>query len=161
RIGSIEARDRNVADALRTLEQGLAIGKTDSSDAAILKELGDLHIDTSDARREMGNYQGALVDANQALDLYQRVAAARGQSAAVLQSLATAHSSVGMAESVLNRLNEGLAHFRQAASEMEQAVALEPKSNAYRRELMLAWGHVADVSGNPNLQNLGDIEGAR
>ena len=43
---------------------------------------------------------------------------------------------------------------------MEQLSASQPHNASLRRDLMLAYGHVADVSGNPNLENLGDRAGA-
>jgi tetratricopeptide (TPR) repeat protein len=43
---------------------------------------------------------------------------------------------------------------------MEKLAASEPHNATLRRDLMLAYGHVADVSGNPNLENLGDQSGA-
>src|SRR5262249_50812100 len=39
---------------------------------------------------------------------------------------------------------------------MDKLVTSDPQNASLRRELMLAYGHIADVSGNPNLANLGD-----
>ena len=65
-----------------------------------------------------------------------------------------------MAESGLNQLEQALAHFRQGTAEMEKLVASDPRNVSWNRDLMLAYGHVADVLGNPGLQNLGDRSGA-
>ena len=65
-----------------------------------------------------------------------------------------------MAESGLNQLEQALAHFRQGTAEMETLVASDPRNVSWNRDLMLAYGHVADVLGNPGLQNLGDRTGA-
>ena len=43
---------------------------------------------------------------------------------------------------------------------MEKLVAAEPRNVSWSRDLMLAYGHVADVLGNPAMQNLGDREAA-
>jgi len=61
-----------------------------------------------------------------------------------------------MAESGLNQLQDALAHFRQGTAAMEALVASEPRNVSWNRDLMLAYGHVADVLGNPGLQNLGE-----
>jgi tetratricopeptide (TPR) repeat protein len=39
-------------------------------------------------------------------------------------------------------------------------VASDPRNVSWNRDLMLAYGHVADVLGNPGLHNLGDRSGA-
>ena len=43
---------------------------------------------------------------------------------------------------------------------METLVASDPRNVSWNRDLMLAYGHVADVLGNPGLHNLGDRTGA-
>src|SRR5262249_50265842 len=78
----------------------------------------------------------------------------------VRNSLATAYASLGMAESQLNMLPDALTHFRLGAGEMEALVASNPRNAAWNRDLMMAYGHVADALGNPGLQNLGDRAGA-
>ena len=75
-------------------------------------------------------------------------------------SAANAYAAVGMAESGLGRLDAALAHFRQATAQLERLVADHPQNVTWNRDLMLAYGHVADVLGNPGLQNLGDRAGA-
>jgi tetratricopeptide (TPR) repeat protein len=65
-----------------------------------------------------------------------------------------------MAETGLVRLSDALTHFRRGVEEMEQVVAVEPRSVTWKRDLMLAYGHVADILGNPGVGNLGDRVGA-
>ena len=43
---------------------------------------------------------------------------------------------------------------------MEKLVVSDPRNVSWNRDLMLAYGHIADVLGNPGLQNLGDRAGA-
>ena len=65
-----------------------------------------------------------------------------------------------MAEANLSRVNDSLDNYLRGASELEKLVASNPRSLSWNRELMLAYGHAADVSGNPGLQNLGDRKAA-
>jgi tetratricopeptide (TPR) repeat protein len=43
---------------------------------------------------------------------------------------------------------------------MDRVVSLDPANVSSQRGLMFAYGHIGDVLGNPNLQNLGDSAGA-
>ena len=61
-----------------------------------------------------------------------------------------------MAEGKRGRLQEALKNYQQGAEVMEKLVVSEPQNASLRRDLMLAYGHIADISGNPNLENLGD-----
>ena len=79
---------------------------------------------------------------------------------AVIPSLATSYAAVGMAEANLSRVNDSLDNYLRGASELQKLVASNPRSVSWNRELMLAYGHAADVSGNPGLQNLGDRKAA-
>jgi len=65
-----------------------------------------------------------------------------------------------MAESGVNQLEQALAHFRQGTAAMETLVASDPRNVSWNRDLMLAYGHQADVLGNPGLHNLGDRPGS-
>ena len=108
----------------------------------------------------MNDYAAALKDASEALRLAQGVAAERPSDPAARYALANAYAAVGMAESGVNQLQQALAHFRQGTAEMETLVASDPRNLSWNRDLMLAYGHVADVLGNPGLHNLGDRTGA-
>src|SRR5205085_3382629 len=99
-------------------------------------------------------------DASEALRLYHEIEASGKATPAQLQSLATADTAVGMSEGRLGQLQDALAHFREGAAQMEKLGAADPQNASLRRDLMLAYGHIADVSGNPNLNNLGDRVGA-
>jgi len=67
---------------------------------------------------------------------------------------------MGMAEGKRGRLQDALRNHREGADLMEKLVASEPHNAPLRRDLMLAYGHIADISGNPNVENLGDRAGA-
>jgi tetratricopeptide (TPR) repeat protein len=144
------------------MEDGIRFGRayTGSSDAEVRMALSALYLDCGDAKRNMNDYAAALRDSSDALNLSRRVAAERPADPATRSSLANAYAAVGMAESGLNQLEPALAHLRQGIAEMEKLVASDPRNVSWNRDLMLAYGHEADVLGNPGLHNLGDRAGA-
>jgi tetratricopeptide (TPR) repeat protein len=162
RIGTIHAFTGQLRDAVQTFEEGIRFGRpyAGSDHTDLRSALSGLYVDCSDAKRNMNDYPAALRDASEALQLSQGVAAERPSDPAARYALANAAAAVGMAESGLNQLEQALAHFRQGTSEMETLVATDPRNVSWNRDLMLAYGHVADVLGNPGLQNLGDRSGA-
>ena len=162
RIGTLHAFTGQLRDAVQTMEDGIRFGRayTESSDAEVRMALSALYLDCGDAKRNMNDYAAALRDSSDALNLSRRVAAERPADPATRSSLANAYAAVGMAESGLNQLEPALAHLRQGIAEMEKLVASDPRNVSWNRDLMLAYGHEADVLGNPGLHNLGDRAGA-
>jgi eukaryotic-like serine/threonine-protein kinase len=162
RIGTLHAFTGQLRDAVQTLEEGIRFGRTyaGSNHTDVRSALSGLYLDCSDAKRNMNDYAAALRDASEALRLSEGVAAELPSDPAARYSLANAYAAVGMAESGVNQLEQALAHFRQGSAAMEKLVASEPRNVSWNRDLMLAYGHVADVLGNPGLHNLGDRWGA-
>ena len=162
RIGTVHAFTGQLRDAVQTLEDGIRFGRAyaESRDADLRMALAALYVDCSDARRNMNDYAAALRDASAALHLSEGLAAERSSDPTTRYSLANAYAAVGMAESGLNQAERALAHFRQGTAEMEKLVSSDPRNVSWNRDLMLAYGHVADVLGNPGLNNLGDRAGA-
>jgi eukaryotic-like serine/threonine-protein kinase len=162
RIGSLEAYTGKSPDALRIFQNAIqtATPLIPSAENSFKAVLADIYIESCDTRRNMGDGQGSLLDANEALRLYNEIQASGTASPAMLQSLATSYAAVGMGEGRLGRLQDALGHYRQGAALMEKLVETDPNNASLRRDLMLAYGHIADVLGNPNLENLGDRAGA-
>jgi len=162
RIGALQAYTGKMMDAVQTFQNGIRIGASlvVSADNPFKSALADLYIESCDAKRNMGDAQGSLVDASEALRLYREIQASGTATPPMLQSFATADAAVGMAESKLGRLQEALQHYREGTEQMEKLAASEPQNASLHRDLMLAYGHIADVSGNPNLESLGDRGGA-
>jgi tetratricopeptide (TPR) repeat protein len=162
RIGTLHAFTGQLRDAVQTLEEGIGFGRAfaGSNHTDVRIALSALYLDCSDARRNMNDFAAALRDASEALRLSEGVAAERPSDAAARYSLANAYAAVGMAESGVNQLEQALAHFRQGTAVMETLVASDPRNVSWNRDLMLAYGHEADVLGNPGLHNLGDRTGA-
>ena len=162
RVGTLQAYTGQLRDAVQTLQEGIRFGSSaaGASDSDLRIALADLYRDCSEARRNMNDYAGSFEDAIKSLHLYQDVALVRPTDRNVTYSLANAYAAVGTAESGLNQLTEALANFRYATTEMEKLVESDPRNVTWNRDLMLKYAHVADVLGNPGLQNLGDRAGA-
>jgi tetratricopeptide (TPR) repeat protein len=158
RIGALQADTGKSTDAVQTLQNAIRLGVplAATGDNPLKAALADLYIESCDAKRNMGDNPGSLQDANEALRLYREIQNSGSATPAMLESLATAYASVGMAEGKRGRLQDALKNFQQGAELMEKLVVSEPQNATLRRDLMLAYGHIADVSGNPNVENLGD-----
>ena len=159
RIASIQASGGKLPDALRTYEEAIHLGSVngDSNDAAFRGALAAAHLGASTTKRNMGDYRGASESAIESVRLYSSV---RDKDPSTTQSLASAYAALGMSESLLGRLDEALSYFRRGAAMMEGLVESQPQNVTWGRNLMLAYGHIADVLGNPDMPSLGDRPGA-
>jgi tetratricopeptide (TPR) repeat protein len=158
RIGSLQMHTGKASDAAQILQTGISLGlpSVASGDNSFKAALADLYIDSCDVKRDSGDYVGSLRDATEALHLYQQIQSSGTASTAMLKSLATAHAALGMAEGQTGRMQDALKDYRDGAELMEKLVTSNPQNAPLRRDLMLAYGHIADISGNPSLPNLGD-----
>ena len=162
RIGTVQIHNGHLRDAVATLQEGIRTSASFATtrDTSVLLAMADVYLASSEAKRNLSDFQSSLKDAIECLGLYRQVASVRQEDPDLRHSLAGAYASVGMSESQVGRLEEALAHFRDGVAEMEKLVAAEPRNVSWSRDLMLAYGHVADVLGNPAMQNLGDREAA-
>jgi tetratricopeptide (TPR) repeat protein/tRNA A-37 threonylcarbamoyl transferase component Bud32 len=162
RMGALETHAGKLPEAIRNYAEGIRTGSAlaRSGNVDLLSALGNAYLGSNNAKRNAGDFRGALDDANESLRVYRDAAARQPNDRALGHSVSNAYASLGMAESMVGQLQDGLAHFRLSVAEMEKLAAAEPQNVAWQRDLMLAYGHVADVLGNPDLQNLGDRDGA-
>ena len=161
RVGQHHAYNGKLQDAVATLQQGIQFGTSfrASRNAALRTALADVYLQSGDAKRNLTNYESALRDSSEGLRLYQEIVTA-GSAPDVRNRLATAYAAVGMAEARINHVAEALTNFRLGAGEMETLVTSNPRNVSWNRDLMMAYGHIADALGNPDLANLGDRGGA-
>ena len=162
RIARIQAETGKLRDALQTFHDAIARASipAPSSHPEFRLALADAYLGSSNAKRNLGDDRGAFEAASECLRLYREAADAGRSNPSVMRGLAGAHAAVGMSEMRLGQLERALDSFREGAATLETLVAAEPRDVNLGRALMLAYGHVADVLGNPDLQNLGDRPGA-
>jgi tetratricopeptide (TPR) repeat protein len=162
RIGTLQGDTGQLRDAAQTFKQGIDLGVpfAASGDADLRGALAGVYLGSSETKRNLGDYKGALADAMECLRLSQDVAAQRSSDPEFIRGLATAYATVGMAENNLAQLEDARMNYERGMAELEKLVAADPRNVSLNRDLMLAYGHVADVLGNPGLPNLGDRPGA-
>lgn len=162
RVAAVQMSIGKLPDALRTLEDGIKAGAgfANSGNPDLRAALANLYMDASETRRNMSDFARALPDALESVRILRAVVAERPDEPEHRHALATAFASVGMAQTTVNQLSPALEQFREGTAEMEKLVAADPHNAAWSRDLMLAYGHIGDVLGYPDLQNLGDRKGA-
>jgi eukaryotic-like serine/threonine-protein kinase len=162
RIARIQAETGKPREALQTYQDAIAraSNRAPSSHPEFRLALADAYLGSSQAKRDLGDDRGAFESATNCLRLYRDAAHAGRSNPIVMKGLAGAHAAVGMSEMRLGQLERALDSFRQGAATLESLVAAAPRNVTLGRSLMLAYGHVGDVLGNPDRQNLGDRPGA-
>ena len=101
----------------------------------------------------------AAAYARKGLAVCQKVAAEHPGDPDLLEPLADAHSALGKTL-VVSALPAALDQFKQTALIREQLVALKPDDALRRRVLMVVYGHIGDMLGNPWFDNVGQPEEA-
>jgi len=97
----------------------------------------------------------AMVYARKGLAVCQKVANEHPGDPDLLERLADAYSTLGKCFLVNGPMSEALEQFKQTALIREQLVALKPDDVLLRRVLMVVYGHIGDLLGNPWFNNLG------
>jgi tetratricopeptide (TPR) repeat protein len=103
----------------------------------------------------------ALVWSRRALTAFEALSIRFPAQETILERLADVHSRNGVALNAVGNLQAALTEYRQCADVRQRLVSAHPNDVARRRDLMLAYGHMAAVLGSPLVPNLGDSEGAR
>jgi serine/threonine protein kinase/tetratricopeptide (TPR) repeat protein len=106
------------------------------------------------------NTDQALEDSRHEMEIYTRLVEREPDNAEVLTGLASSYSTMGGALNRRFRFSESLALYRKGLAIREKIVAKSPNDVALRRDLMISYGRVGDVLGNPSRSNLGDRAGA-
>lgn len=103
----------------------------------------------------------ALEFARRQLAVYGPLTAAHPGNAELLDHLSDAHGQAGKLLNTMGDLRGALEEFRKCVAIREQAAIAHPNDVVFKRNLMLAYGHVAGILGNPFVFNLGDSKAAR
>jgi hypothetical protein len=117
--------------------------------------LADGYMESSNAKRHLGDGRGACAAAAESLRLYVEAAGAGWSTPVVLSGVANVPASIGASEKRLAHLRPAHAHFHDAAAMPERFTAAEPRDAGMERALMLAYGQIGDVLGKSGIQKLG------
>jgi serine/threonine protein kinase len=99
-------------------------------------------------------------DMRQQLPMAVRLAAADPENLDYQNKLSEVESLLGTTANRLNRLPESLEHYRKAAEVRERIYHRNSRNTRIQRNLMIVYGHIGDVLGNPFTGCLGDYRGA-
>ena len=102
----------------------------------------------------------AEVDARRQLPLAIALAGRMPHSLEALSTLSDIHSLLGTSLNRNNRMEESLAAYRKAVEIRENEIRLNPRNNRIQRDLMIGYGHIADMLGSPLMANMADYLGA-
>ena len=164
RIGNIYTSRRDQQQALAHFRKGEGIAEEllarDPNDASVALQLGELQIASSNAFRFVGDWENARRGYAKAVTLLSRAEKAFPDNWETRMSLASAYIGVGVCDVRFGRFNEALKAYRDAASIRENLLKRDAANVATQRDLMIAYGYIGDLLGNPNLPNMGDPKGA-
>jgi serine/threonine protein kinase len=135
------------------------LARLDSSNPEAVRQEGFLYENLGDVF-QFTNPELALEYAGKALAIASALDAVHAGNASILYQISDAHAEAGR---ILNRrgdLKGALEHFRQCASLRERVVQIQPNDVVFRRNLLIAYGHVGAILGLPTVDNLGDPRGA-
>jgi serine/threonine protein kinase len=99
-------------------------------------------------------------DARNQLPLATKLAQARPDDLGAQDTLSQYLAIIGMTINRQNRMQEALGFYRKAAEVREAIYRKSPRNTKYQRSLIIGYGHVGDMLGNPFTGCLGDYEGA-
>jgi tRNA A-37 threonylcarbamoyl transferase component Bud32/tetratricopeptide (TPR) repeat protein len=158
RIAQIEGVRGDRKSALSTISEGIDLGRNfiPWGDDAFKSGLADLCIESASIKQASKDHAGSLQDALEGLRLNTQIRSSGSTAHRVLPPLAGAHAAIGMAETSLGKLDEAQLHYQAGANELEAIVGSGHAGISTKRDLLLAYGHLADNAGNPGMHNLGD-----
>lgn len=163
-IGNAYSYTRDIRQAIASLAEAKRLADEALTrypgDDEVSHRAGAIYLASSSAQRTANDYQASLKDGTRGLELTRVYSASHPDDRTARYALAEADSMVGTSEATLGRLSDALGHYHQTVAQMEQLVQADPTNVTFQRELMIAWGHVGDVLGNPNLESLGDTAGS-
>ena len=164
RIGGIYSHTGESRQALENYREALRLNETlaagDASDERVRKQLAEIHLQIGDVLRTSGEYPASLEENSKGLAALIQIVTAHPNDRAFVYAAASAYMNVGLSEIRLGRLQDALDHFRKSVAEMQELARLDPANLSYQRGLMLAYSHLGDVLGSPNMPSLGDAAGA-
>jgi serine/threonine protein kinase len=99
-------------------------------------------------------------DARQQLPLATKLAGAHPDDLGAQDTLSQYLAIIGMTTNRQNRMIEALGFYRQAAEVREAINRKNPRNTKFQRSLIIGYGHVGDMLGNPFTGCLGDYAGA-
>jgi len=141
-------------------EVGEALVREGPVDTALLETVAVAFAADSHAANTAGDYTRSERTGRRAIELSQRAVAMDATSRALRDDLGLAYATLGQSFHRTLRLREAADLYRQALDIREGLVKENPDNTAYRHNLLVNYGNLADVLASQPWQNLGDTSGA-
>jgi tetratricopeptide (TPR) repeat protein len=148
-----------LAETARGLTTTALILRRDPKNLAARKHAAALHLLHAEANSSL-NVALAKTELEEQLPIAQQLAAEYPRDPDCILMLANSWSELGVAAAREGRLEESLASYQKSVALREQLFAINGNDVIVERDLMMSYGHIGDMLGNPFLFNLGDTQGA-
>jgi tetratricopeptide (TPR) repeat protein len=112
-----------------------------------------------DLHRYSSHPEEAEKDARQQLPLAEKLAAAQPANLDRQDKLSEFYAIIGTTLNRFNRIDEALTYYRKASTVREAIYRQNPRNTRLQRNLMIGYGHIGDVLGNPFTGCLADYSG--
>jgi tetratricopeptide (TPR) repeat protein len=103
----------------------------------------------------------AIASSNRSLEIAARLATRFPQNEDAAEQLASVYSRLGNLYGVIADFEHAMSALKQSIVLRERLAAAHPNDMVHRRDLMLAYAHIAGYLGSSLLPNMGDFDGAR
>ena len=125
-------------------------------DEATQSLLADVLTVTARRSREAGDLPLARTRSEEALALTLRLSEAAPGNRLRMQAVASAESALGMTLARIGDLENAAKLYQSSVARGEHLTASDPQNTSAKRNLMIAYSHLGDVLGYPDLPNLGN-----
>jgi eukaryotic-like serine/threonine-protein kinase len=133
-----------------------ALAEQFPSDEKLQALLADVLTVAGRRYRDAGELKTSLVKNEEALVITRRLADLVPRDSDRQTAVASAESAVGMTKARLGDLAAAMKLYESSARRGELMVATDPNNVSRKRNLMLAYSHLGDILGYPDLPNLGE-----
>jgi serine/threonine protein kinase/tetratricopeptide (TPR) repeat protein len=164
RIGTALDSKGDIAGAVKSYVNALpaarAVARLKRPGLAAVQQEGLLYGSLATAL-EYTDSEQAIGYGRKQLAIFAQLAALHPGNSEILNALSGSHALLGLIANRQGDLTDSLAEFRKCVAIREELVKDRPNDVVLQRLLMISYGHLASVLGNPFNFNLGDSEGAR
>jgi tetratricopeptide (TPR) repeat protein len=150
--------DNAIAQYRRGLEQVGILLQRDPHNLAARKANSSLHLEIGQVTKTRDPAATRREDLA-LLPLDEALAREYPRDADCLLSLASLYSQIGSTFEVEGNPVGAMDGFRRSVSLREQLFALRPQDVTVQHDLLIAYGHLGDLTGTPLFQTLGDYRG--
>ncbi len=160
RIGGVHIYGENRAQALASygeaMKRAVALLQRFPGDVAAQHQLASIHLGLAEVHRTNGDHGRSREHARKARNLVEPLERDHPEDAELAQTAAEVYTAMGQADAREMNLTAALESYESAAARLERLTRSRPANVSLQRLLMFAYSHVGDVSGYPNMPNLGE-----